>query len=269
MPTTKATMLFQLSTNASNPTSPKRRVGGWSESWYYDGDITATLAFLNGGTGLCAKRAALLPIGSSIVGQRLQPVVPLGPSVTRAKPFPAASGLATDIPQMALYVNCPNVAGTNIKRALLRGIPDSQVDEGEFSPNAAYTTKLNSFIDELQFWRFKHLDLAQELLTVVTVSAGGLFTTVEDHPYIPGDIVTLKNVLRVTNDKAVTGKFRVIDTPTLKTFTVMQWSAGAAYQGQVRRVANAYSLVNSAAAEPVRIVTRKVGRPFDQYVGRR
>ena len=76
--TCKITFLFQLATNVSTPSAVARRIGGWSESWYSaDATISAAITRVNAtigdwGDNIIGSRAALLPTGASIVGQRFQ-----------------------------------------------------------------------------------------------------------------------------------------------------------------------------------------------------
>jgi hypothetical protein len=265
----KATMLIQLASATSTPASPTHRIGGWSESWYFLGSAAdARDTMINAG-GLCQRRAAMLPTGGIILGQRFQLVDPPGPSVTLARAFPASSGRTSDIPQMALYINCPGVGAGNIKRALHRGVPDVMVTEGEYDPSPTYAAAVLAYISALGLWRFRALDLTEPLIEVVSVTAGGLFTTLTDHGFLTADRVTLKGVISDATLTAIGGRYKVLSVPTPTTFTVQGWPAVGATGGGVRKVVVIYPLVDAANTSPVRATTRKVGRPFDQYRGRR
>src|SRR5262249_51358223 len=107
----KFTMLMQHATNVSDPTAAARRLGGFSESWYFQGNSPQDLYAAAGLTPLginlaipqlMPARAGFLPNGSSIVGARVQQLDPLGPSQSFAYLLQGLGGIAPDIPQMAL-----------------------------------------------------------------------------------------------------------------------------------------------------------------------
>src|SRR5262249_46844528 len=92
----KVSMLFSLTTGGG-PGQNLQRVGGWSESVYWEGlTIDALKAALfapaAGGVGgvqpLCPTRASLLPTSAQLVGQRLQQVDPPGPTTSLGNLFP-------------------------------------------------------------------------------------------------------------------------------------------------------------------------------------
>jgi len=265
----KATMLFQGSTKASEPGFPKRRIAGWSESWYFQGTLEETQSAMVGNGGLCSFRAPMLPLGSSIVGQRFQSVEPIGPSATTSVLFPGNAANQSAIPQKALYINCPGVGVANTKRALHRGIPDAMVQEGEFSPSASYVFACVNYIASLASWRFKGLDKSQPKWDIASVTAAGLLTTVVAHTAAVGNFVDIRGTHENTSGRMATGDFQILEIPQSNQMLLKDWPYNASKGGSVQVSAFIYPLVNTAIASPVRITTRKVGRPFDSYVGRK
>lgn len=264
-------MLLQIATAEGEVSSQAaKRIGGWSESWYFDGSYDTTLAALNGPGKLCELRAALLPIGGQIVGQRLQQITPtMGPTAPYAKIFPASSGYETDVPSMCLQINCPATDRVNTKRFLMRGLPDSMVVKGEYQPKPDYKPALQAFISGLAGWRFRGTDFTNDLIEIDTVSALGEVVTKTPHGIPPGATVKIKMVKQTLNDLSVGGTFVVGQSPTTTTFTVFSWPYLAGKGGKVRRYEVTYPAVSTTLSDVYRVTTRKVGRPSGQYVGRR
>src|SRR4051812_2176397 len=95
----KYTAIFELSTNNSN-TAQGHRVGGWSETVYYNGSVNAVnIAQF---TNLCQRRARFLPASAAVVGQRYQNIDPVGGASTGSVRFPGNANYGNDVPQMSL-----------------------------------------------------------------------------------------------------------------------------------------------------------------------
>jgi hypothetical protein len=280
----KCTALFQLATNVDFPNLPQRRIGGWSESWYVPGisiptalqlfngiSLTSTLSYL----GWCAYRAALLPPGALIVGQRFQVINPTQPpspgaSQTLGQLFPGGWGEPADIPQQALLCSCASVGTNNIKRFTLRGIPDARVVEGEFQASGPYNQLLQAFFTSLNGFLFRGRDLSQTTFNLVGITALGVATTVQAHNYTVGQIVRVLRSKTVDGD-LIGGLFRVSAIgPDQFTFTMGNWSpAEATTGGRVRLEQITFPAVDVTRTFFQRATTRRVGRPFTQYRGRR
>lgn len=274
----KLTMLMQLATNVSDPTATQRRLGGWSESWYWEGaSVQDLFVYAFGGqigvgegqTGLCPVRAAMLPFGASMVGQRIQQVDPVGQSQSLSRLFPGTAGLNADVPQMALLCTIPGKNVKNIRRTILRGIPDARVVEGEFFPSNAFVANLNLFFDVLSNWRFRGVDLSQAEIPIISVAADG---TIQMQGLSAGFAVNdLVKVLRSSdaNGSPVGGVFMIETIPSATSIKVRGWTAGLCTGGKVRKHAFVYPVVDGDNCAIGRIVTKRVGRPFTQYRGRR
>lgn len=274
MPAWKMTLLFQALSKAGDPNYPIHRIGGWSESWYSTISAdTAKNRMLGGGT-VDANRASvlyrsrLLGTGASIVGWRLQQVDPVGGSQTGFLSIPGKSGFNQDIPQMGLLCRAPSIGKVNVKRFILRGIPDAVVEQGEYTPDSDYKTDLANYFNDLQFWCFRGRDLSQAAVKVFKITTAGIVTTEAPHGAAINDMV---RVMRTTDSGGELRSARKMVTavgPGTNSLTLDSWEFGATTGGTIRKDAIVYPAVDSANTAFSRIVTRRVGRPFTGYRGR-
>lgn len=220
-------------------------------------------------SGLCTARARLLPIGSAIVGQRLQVVTPIGPSQSLSRLFPGSAFTLADVPQMALLCRVPALSANNVRRMILRGLPDARVVEGEYSPSGVFTSDLNFFFRVLGQWLFRGRDLTPQTTRLFTVSALGVFNTETPHLLAPLDIV------RVSRAITAFGQFHsqrlqvATVGPGTNGGTFTGWLGGSTSGGTVRKDAIVFPQVDPDNITIGRVITRRVGRPFVQYRGRR
>lgn len=274
--TIKVTSLFQQATAPSDPTRPVHRLGGWSESWYYPGtSLNSAIAQYQGQGGVFGSvgwgpaRAGLLGLGAAIVGQRFQVVNPVGPAQSTAFQFVGAPAREQDIPQAALLLKVPGLNVLNIRKTVLRGIPDSQIFEGELSTDFVYLTQLQLFQRELANWQFRGRDLSQPTIRIISISAMGVVTTEAPPPYVVGDIVRVLKT-KLPTGKLVGGRFQVVAVgPGFNQVTLLNWGFGPTTIGSVRKDLIVFIGADSANVTVSRIVTRRVGRPFFQFRGRR
>lgn len=256
---------YQSATNQpGNPTGTTgARVAGFTESVYSDDDGLHGSRF----NELCRRRAALLPVGTRIVGQRYQKVNPVGRMKSTGVVYVAGSGLLADVPQMALQVPIQGVAVRNVRNYVFRAIPDARSVVGEFQPSAAFVSALRSFINQLAVFRFKGADLDQPQSPLLGVSDSGLYTTTLPFAVVAGDLV---QVLRCRTAGSVdpNGLYRIGAGPTTTTGTLLGWEAGPGLKGTIRKAVTIYPFFDPAGdGEPV-IVVKKVGRPSKGYRGR-
>lgn|SRR5262245_31335055 len=274
MPAIKVTMLFQQATNFSNTSSPARRVAGWSESWYSAGtDIQRAIRNTVGaagrsGPGLCEARAGLLCKGASIVGQRFQQVDPKGPSQSLNKTYGGWDSSIGDIPQMSILYRVPSTDSPNIRRGILRGIPDAAVVEGELATYAAWYSWLPTYYRALQFFTFRGRDLTAPAVKILDIDETGLVNCEVAHTYALNDMV---RILRTLDERGIFqgGRFQ-IDTlgPGAVKFKVRNWTFGKTTGGTVRKDGIVYPTIDWQNITTGRVITRKVGRPSGQYRGR-
>lgn len=272
--TIKCTLLFELSTNITHPDSTAHRIAGWSESYYAPGTTVAdALKIIIGAkgasAGLAPARAALLARGAAIVGVRFQVVAPaVGASQSLALSYPGNADQSTDVPQMALLCKAPGKNTANIRKFTLRGVPDLMVVEGEYSPTTGYSRALDSYFKALTFFQFRARDLTLPTVPIHDVAADGTITALGPLSLALLDQV---RVLRTkdSGSRLRGGVFLVTATTATNVVRVASWPYGATTGGKVRKEAYAYPFIDGDSATPGRIIVHKVGRPFDQYRGRR
>jgi hypothetical protein len=241
--------------------------GGWSESFYLES--TSPAAALVTIQAPSALRRRLLGTDARIIGYRAQEVSAVGNALITDVDEPAIGGEIRDIPSLALNIALNTTDG--LKRTfLLRGLPDNATTRGVYVPGSTFNGNLNSWMGVIANGNYlvRRLDRAQLPKPVASVSGTGLATFFVAHALTIGATVQFMR----TRDAAghlVTGRFRVLDTPTLTTVQLSPWVAGRTITtGTLRRVEFIYPAVSSAV-NSLKITTRKVGRPFGAPRGRR
>lgn len=262
----KYTMLFGYQSNRTGVSPLPARVAGMTEG-FYRGDDTPQPGLFD---ALCSNRSQMLPVGCSIIGQRIQRVLPNGPVTSNSKFWPGMGSIggAADIPQMALRASFVATDGLNKITRLLHMIPDICVKEGELVPTNAWAEALRYFQLQLidKAWRFRSVDKTNLNVPLVSISAIGEAISITPHGLVAG------NEVIVTRAKSSTGKTykltgRVVSAADATHF-VMTGAAGFALTGGYsRRKTTVLPIINGVF--PGRVTTRKVGRPSDAYRGRR
>ncbi len=273
----KLTTLFNYLSGASTPNLPTHRTGSFSESWYVTADSAQSVINLAangpvaGVVGLWPGRAALLGLGSALIGYRLQSVSPFGPSQSGSINFPGQAGNLADVPQMALLLKTPGVGVNNIRRTRLKGVPDAQVIEGEFQPTAAYSVALSNYLIGLASWAFRARDLSQPTIKIAAITVGTV-TTVTCETAITLQVLDFVRIMRSKDSSGFLrgGRFQVLTIgPGSNQFTIASWPYGGTVGGSVRKDGIVYPQVSAANSAVSRVVVAKVGRPFGGYRGRR
>lgn len=272
----KVSILMQATTALSRPNFPLHRVGGWSESYYYDGpggsDLFARVTgqgLRRGSTSLCAARARLLAGGAAIVGQRYQFVNPVGRTQTGAEAFPGFAGVLNDIPQMALLCKIATVNGLKQRLLILRGIPDAVVVEGEYSPAPIYEQALDMFFRVLAAFSMKQNTAGGPVL-INNIDVNGLVTLRNPRSTtLEVGMIIIVTESQPAAGRPVSGPFVVESLgPGNNQFKLTGWPYGVSTGGTAARRLYAYPTFDYNSASVSRIISRKVGRPFVGYVGR-
>ncbi len=262
----KCSALFQLTTGLTS-NNDNHRTAGWSESFYANGGASESIK--TNWLEWCRRRAALMPPACTIVGQRYQQIDPVGPTQTGGVIFPGTSGLATDIPQMALFLKMPGLGVTNFRPTYIRGLPDARVVEGEYQPSLTFSQKLLQWQLQCQFFAFRAVDLATANYPLFGIANDGTFTTEGAHGLVVNDVV---NVLRTLTDAGdqVGGKFRVIAPVGTNSGTLFGWNLGNTTGGRIRKKLIIYPKIDAMTFDELigRVVTKKVGSPFAKFRGR-
>jgi len=272
----KATMLFQQGTGqAAGGATAVSHLGGWSESVYFFSDDIAALRnrlYTSGawGPGLCPARAALLAASGSIVGVRIQKVFPKsGRSQTAKVGFPGVTGNLTDVPQMALNCTIGALTAINVRRFCIRGIPDSMVVRGEYSPSFAFISAITSYFIALGNFNFPGLDQTENVYDVLTVNAAGIVTTSVANNWAIGNRIHFSSIKKTSGTLIATDQQVLALGPGLNQVTLSAWPYGDCTGGKAQRITINLYLMDTSQANVDRASVRKVGRPFDQYRGRR
>lgn len=273
----KCTILFNLVTGGAAGQTLQRQ-GGWTESLYADQPTIDQIRqnfFGQGGNplfgniALCPARAALLPTGAQIVGQRIQQVDPVGPTTSTGFVYPGGSGLATDVPQMGLLTTLPAVNVRNVRRWIIRGIPDARVVNGEYSPAAQFSNDISTFFTVLGAWNFRALDLNAVGVDIINIDATGKVTSNGNSPFVQFDVIQLNRV-QTGNGTVLSGKFQVATIgPNNNNFTLGNWTFGLCTGGRARKIAFIYPFIDAARIAINRVVVKKVGVPSIRFRGRR
>jgi len=270
MPVQKCTILMQCTTDPSNATDAGQHTGGWSESFWSETPIVPTNLFWN---RLLQARAKLLPTQARIVGFRFSTYtisgnrfLPGGSSTGRLN-IPGGSGLVTDMPQVALMFAGSALGGPNSTRFTVRCVPDDMVKRGEYQPNGAYRALVTDFCRELVDGGWCMLGRDLTLPTAVVVSVAPPVITLADNiaAVIGTDAIRLLNV-KDTQGNPLSGAFRTVSLAGVA-YTVSGLPDVTAGAGGSARV-DKPTLYRFASVEPNRAVARKIGSPFERYVGK-
>ncbi len=254
--------------------SVRSHIAGWSESIYWFGDdvvalTTALTQATNGNPGLLPARAALLPASAAIIGVRLyQGGAGRGQSLGLS--YPGAAGNQTDVPQMALLCKLGNASAAVARRFTIRGIPDVFVTAGEWIPTIAYANLVGDYIRALQNFVFRAIDPASPVAPIFAINTAGLVQLNQNtSPFVNGQFVTIQKALDVNQIPRSLKTTITAIGPNANQFTLAAWPFGPCTGGKA--TAKTFGLwgITASLSGVVRAVVRKVGRPFEQYRGRR
>lgn len=269
----KWTILMQERTNISNPTRPQGRIAGWSESYYTEAGFGQTT--LDNFRELCRLRARVLPTGAAVIGQRFQQVLPVGASQSLGNRYPGRAGDPADIPQMAVNFKIVATNFINTKSVILRGVPDGQVEEGEFAPTTSYRQALLDFFGQLSLFQFRSLDKTDGLVGIISITPNTVApldraTVYTDAPYAltVGNRVKILRTLDASK-RQVGGVFTMHEGIDATHFSINGWTLGPTVGGKARRNATiwcTYSVPDNLYGGVV--TTKKVGLPSNRYRGR-
>jgi len=170
---------------------------------------------------------------------------------------------------MALLCKVPSLGTSNIRRMILRGLPDAVEADGEYRPPSAFPNDLNNFFAFLNGYQFRGRDLSQPVHKIINITAAGVITSVDVLPY------PLNAMVRVLKSKDSGGRLRggafqvTLAGPLSTQSTISNWTFGATTGGSVRLDAIVYPNIDAPNITVGRLIVRKVGRPFTQFRGRR
>lgn len=268
---TRFSYIFGVTTEAVDPSESSPHSGGWSESWWMDGDV----GFEEWVHRLGLIRSAMLPKQAQIFGIRRalytiagNKLIPRGTSSIKVR-MPGSGLLECDLPQVALQIaaTCPD---GNTSRATLRGMPDSIMVKGEYAPTADFKGKVTRYLNYIitQSWGFIGRDLTKPTAKIVSANPQGQIALQGAIGAQVNDTVRLLNV-RDEEGNPVIGTFPVTAVGNGGLLlTVANWPADTIVtnSGGVRVDAVKFLNINDAVVS--RAVVRKIGAPFEKYRGR-
>lgn len=269
----RVSYLFGLTTDPNFPQYALPHSAGWSEGVWQNDNVGLQLKIEN----LAVARAALLPKNASIIGYRIQNY-----TISGLKLVPGASNTVNqrwagdpanpgDIPQMGFRVVLPTTNGLNKAVFTLRGIPKNQTKGGEMSTTGFYDLALKAWKNALVggAWAMVGRNLAAPSYNIVGI-AGPIVTTavpiagvVENQTYL--QLVRSYDV----NGVAVRGTFLcTAKNDVTKQYTLQNLNVTAHASGLIRVATLAIVQIAPIENVSVRVVEKKVGRPFEAYRGR-
>lgn len=259
MATIRATMLFEAAT------ADRGRVAGWTESWYKIGTPEAVLDSIK---VLCTPRAALMPLNSKIIGQRLQVIG--GRSMSDNVVFTGRTRLTNDIPQMAAQCVVGSAGQAQKKSFSVRGLPDDCVTGGDYTGANGLGASFAAFFRRLadDAWQWQARDTSIAATPIVSIAADGTFVLAAPMIFAVGDYVNLVRVKNVTG-RSVKGDFFVETKVDNQHGKLFNWTGGQVnLAGKMRVRAYTYPVVSRDLGKVIQVMVRKVGRPLNPYRGR-
>ena len=269
----RMTVLYTVTTNPTNRGFANPHSGGWSESFWTNANQSGAIAFVN---AIAQNRASTLPSQASAFGYRVQNFTIVGNkllpggAVTGKVQFAGNATYSTDVPQMALMVNFSTSGGINNTRPVLRCLPDSVVSGGEYQPDQGFNNLMAAYLNFISIangvgWVGRDLSLGS--VRVIAFNAGVLTVSAAIPGVGVGDFVRLNRVYS-TLGFPVKGAYQVTAINGVNyTLGNPPNATVIAPSGTARKDALLFFDINNGV--PNRAVVRKVGRPFEQYRGRR
>lgn len=264
----KYTMIFDYFSGIDATNTVPIRIGGWTESYYAAAADDAThTAFRS----LIQVRLGICPRGTSISKYRVQQVDPTLASTLKKVSFAAPLTWLSDVPQMALKVKFDQSPATGAMLREFRGLPDSQVVTGEYTPSNPFTLALFIFTGALSGGLFKcrRRDRSLPKSSILSISAAGVVVMID--PVVGVAVGSQIQVIRTVNP--MTGRkhgyFAKVSAVTDDShFVISGPKVVASGFGEMRMSGIFYQQFLLPDSSNAQAVVRKVGRPLRSYSGR-
>lgn len=272
---TKVTIFFEGTTLRDGGIGVGRKYG-FTESYYFPGAPADAVKNLKGtgkllqGPGLASARAVILPTQCDIVGYRVQQVSPLpvGPSDSDTLSYRGLD-VRTDMPQVSIRVRLKGLATTNFRVQVVRCIPDEYILNGEFTPTQQFQNKVDSFVAALSGWSFKAKDKDQNKIPIIEITIAGVVETGVAHALIEGNKVQIGRGRTIASRKSFAGVFRVSKVTDATHFTIDPYLIPLIVRGgYCQKLLTIYPGIDTINSKVGKSTTKKVGRPFDVFIGR-
>lgn len=261
-------------------------IAGASESVYHPGD-TINQSFLDATHELCLKRSALLPANSAIIGSRAT-ILPaenaISPQSRRSRTWDqryAGSSTECDDPRMALQRTLKAQGNDNNQREYtLHFAPDARIVTGQYKSAGGYDTALQEYFRVLErAFQFQGFDALAPAYRIREILADGTVVPIDTI----ADAMHNKWI-RVLGGQLREGsrrKFKFPEKLLLRKTAGEVWklegftSSARVLMGPDGRI-QLYSkkflnfLFDNVQPNPLqmKVVAKKVGRPFNLYRGR-
>lgn len=240
--------------------------GGWSETWFRDGsDITAarnaTTAYVNARCGISNQSVTCIGLRVSVVEN---------PAIVSRLKLALAGTFASprDVLNAALLLEAVS-ADYKRRQIWLRGIPDSMLTGGVYTPSTAFATALANYVTVIgqEGFAIRAIDRMQPLKDIVTISTTGLVTMISDPGWDAGDNLKFFRA-RFDNGTAIKKTYKIALKNNALEYQLAGWPAGRSALN-VRARKFGLLLFRPVSFFDVAATTRKTGRPFGAPVGRR
>lgn len=218
---------------------------------------------------IAAARANLLPTECTIIAARavqietgLMRMIPLGYE---------GSGGTLNVPNDALLLStrCTNTVSQRIFWA--HCIPDEMVLRGEFCPTAPFATSVGYYLSLLNPYGVWSAVTRTSLVRILTVGSNGLVTLSAANPFAVGQQIRISRVFETGTGRFRGGKYFVnLLGPLPNQLTLLNWQWAAGTNGRAWVESREYvSMGGGDGIYVVRAGTKRVGRPFDLFRGRK
>jgi len=267
----RLSLLFSFTTQALNPGVSVAHSGGWSESHWANASGNITLTSIR---QLANYRANLLSTSCAITGYRVQDYTLAGnklipnQSSTGRILFPGTSAESINMPQDGLSLYLSTVDGPNVSRQVIRGLADSYIQAGEFTPVSGFLTRIQTYFTELtgSGWKFIGRNRSMPNARVNRIDAGVVTLAGPIGGAANSSYIRLNRV-RDDNGNPVIGTF-LITAIAGNNYTVPGLAGVMVTTPSGTARIDELKIFPYSAGAIGRAVVRKVGRPFEQYRGR-
>lgn len=260
----KYTFIYQSVSGGSD--SKGSRMAGWSESYCHIDQFTSASSTI---IELVATRAALLTTNTSCVGLRVADLSNPGRSALFEMNVPGTNAGTPDMPSTSVLCQGYGSSGA-VQRLILRGIPDEAVVRGEEAISANLKKRLDPFFAALAGFFQNVRNTTTASFKVVSIDENGNVITETATPYAVGTAVRILRTRSPQNGKPISvGRYLVETVTDPRHFKLLQWSKGATVKGRIRQDLSTTNTYIPGNLGVVKVITRKVGRPFFSYVGKR
>lgn len=274
----KVIMIFEAVTGGGPTTGQRQRFAGWTESLYFPSNNVADLrtameTSIVAGQPMLQSRAFLLPPSCSIQGYRYHEVGSAGRAQLRQIEYPGAYASTTsDIPQMAALCTGLNSASGKTRRWTIRGLPDELVENGELVSWFEGTPNWGQYKNALRAFAFRVSALTTLTGNNIIVDATGLCTLMGAVPFTNGTLLQFRGG-RDPQGRPVSYDGTIVALgPGPTQMTLNNWAnqiGVAVSQGTFTAKQDGFVTFDQDTITAVKSVSRKVGRPFDLFRGRR